>query len=342
MDKRLVSELLKTRKSVKRKYQSLKSDIAKSQLALEKQFKPISEPLRELLSTIKTEGSTDIKTKVETPQRKTMSSSSGLTTSKSTGPKFLSSTVIGEIHPEMSVSSDDEDENGEQYEPTMIKEVERSIEQMMRPEVLDKYLEQFKGLARTYITDMIRDTDDAFDMQYGVRFDLNEDAFHIGNKKLEFEGEDMYIMDGPNKVVYKATPGFYELMFKKKPTVYTKKDADNYADVVQRSSANRKNYEPEGPISGNVGPKYTKVIRPLMTSKVPHRGSPLTTSKLPRRGTGLLTVNDKKVEFIPWKNPNTLVDRLRILMASQFAGHTGHSNEITRIIDTLKKYKYIK
>lgn len=134
-------------------------------------------------------------------------------------------------------------------------------------------------------------------------------------------------------VLYKGTPGFYELIFKKKPIGYTKKDLENYKDIVKRSASNRKNYDPEGPLSGNVGHKYNKVIRPLM-SKLP-RG-------VPQRGAGLLTVNDKKVEFVPWKNPNTLVDRLRILVASQLAGHTSHNNEIVSIIDALKKANVMK
>lgn len=332
MDKRLVSDLLKTRAAVKRKYQSLKSDIEQSQLQLAKQFKPISQPLEQLISAIKTEGiqTKKITTKLgkpeikESPQPKVLHSRKK---SEPFQPQFLDAEVIAESAPEEEFA---EEQNVISEDEQSIQEATQLVEQMMRPEILNEYLEHYKGLARQYIEEMIRDTKDAFDMQYGVRFDIGADKFSIGNKSLEFDGEDMYIIDGGNKIMYKGTPGFYELMFKKKPVGYNKKDEENYKDIVNRSAANHKNYDPAGPISGNVGKKYLKVIRPLMTPKPP------------RRGTGYLNVNNKRVEFVPWKNPNTLVDRLQILMASQLAGHTGHNNEIVTIIDVLKKSKIIK
>lgn len=335
MDKRLARELLKTRKSVKRKYDSLKSDISESQLALREQFKPISQPLEELLSTIKREGVASVKPKVEISQIKKSSSKPITSTPKSFRPSslnFLQSQTIGEIEPEVvkTVVGADESLDEEEYE-TVYQEAAKAVEEMMRPEIIEDYLGQYKGLAKTYVENLIRDTQDEFDLQYGVRFDLKTDKFRIGNKELNFDGQDMYIMDGPNKVEYIGTPGFYELIFKRKPVGYNKTDYDNYTDLVNRSAANRKNYDPEGQILGNAGPKYRNVIRPMMTSRHP-----------PRRGTGLLTVNNKQVEFVPWKNPNTLVDRLRILIASQLAGHTGHNNEIVNIIDALKTANIMK
>lgn len=50
-----------------------------------------------------------------------------------------------------------------------------------------------------------------------------------------------------------------------------------------------------------------------------------------------LDVSNKTLEFVPWSNPNTLVDRLRILISSQVAGNNSHSNEIYHIIEALRK-----
>lgn len=334
MDKRLVSELLKTRQAVKRKYESLKSDMVQSQLQFTEQFKPISQPLKELIASIKTDGfktndiiKTEISEIKNLPQQQTPSKPRE---KKGTSqPQFLNAEVIAESAPELDLQ-DNESLDVDMPDEQSFREATEYVERMMKPEILNSYLEQFQGLARQYIADMIHDTNDKFDLKYGVRFDMESDNFSIGNKKLEFEDQDMYIMDGGNKVVYKGTPGFYELMFKKKPLGYNNKDLENYRDIVQRSAANHKNYDPTSSISGNVGAKYTKVVRPLMAPRAP------------RRGTGLLYVNNKKVEFVPWKNPNTLVDRLKILIASQAAGHTGHNNEIVNIISALKNAKIIK
>lgn len=340
MDKRLVRELLKTRKAVKRKYQSLKVDMTESQLLQAEKFKPISQPLQELITSIKTEGfkAVDIATpKLEntfeltrTPQPQ-QPSTSKLKSSEKMEPQFLNAEVIAESSPELQVEDEDAnavDEEGPDDET--VYEATRLVEEMMRPEILDTYLDQFKGLTRQYIEELIRDTKGEFDLQYGVRFDVGTDTFAIGNKKLEFQENGLYITDeSGNKIEYKATPGFYELMFKKKPNGYKKADIDNYKDIVRRSAANHRNYDPNAQPSGNGGIKYTKVIKPLMNPK-------------PRRGTGLLNVNNKKIEFVPWKNPNTLVNRLQILIASQLAGHTGHNNEITYIIEELKEANIIK
>ncbi|CAH2018234.1 unnamed protein product [Acanthoscelides obtectus] len=52
MDPKLAKELVKTRKAVKQKYLTLKSDIAATERELQQQFKPISEPLQKLLSKV--------------------------------------------------------------------------------------------------------------------------------------------------------------------------------------------------------------------------------------------------------------------------------------------------
>lgn len=43
-----------------------------------------------------------------------------------------------------------------------------------------------------------------------------------------------------------------------------------------------------------------------------------------------------------WDDPNELVDRLRLLIASQSAGHTGHNNEIISIIEELREANIIE
>ncbi|KAJ8935729.1 hypothetical protein NQ318_010579 [Aromia moschata] len=54
-NKAAAKELVKSRKSVREKYSSLKSDIAQSQAKLVSEYKPITEPLEKLLSTVKSD-----------------------------------------------------------------------------------------------------------------------------------------------------------------------------------------------------------------------------------------------------------------------------------------------
>lgn len=49
----MVDETVKTRKSVKQKYQSSKSDVAQLHTQLKKSYKPVPETFQNLLSTIK-------------------------------------------------------------------------------------------------------------------------------------------------------------------------------------------------------------------------------------------------------------------------------------------------
>jgi hypothetical protein len=166
-----------------------------------------------------------------------------------------------------------------------------------------------------------------------------------------------------------------------------------YKEIVERTNANRKNYQANEQVAGNVGIKYKSIIKPLSnqptlltvqnkfnkpspppaTSSSRTRSGSIDTSKpgsvpmsrarsgtLPttsaekskasiktkasssssspaksKGGKGLRTleVTNKNIEYVPWNNPNKLVDRLRLLISSQLAGNTSHSNEIN-----LKKF----
>ncbi|KYN20113.1 hypothetical protein ALC57_07541 [Trachymyrmex cornetzi] len=50
-----------------------------------------------------------------------------------------------------------------------------------------------------------------------------------------------------------------------------------------------------------------------------------------------MTLNDNKIDYIHWDDPNDIVDRLRLLEASRQAGHNGHDNEILSIIEELRE-----
>lgn len=340
MDKRLAGELIKARQAVKKKYESLRSDIVESELKLREHYKPISEPLKELISSVKEEGSKKIndisQIKVEqgpglfvssppqttsTPLKTTSSRRRVLKT-----PAFLEDDTIAESEAELpSVTQSDTNVD---MTSSVYKKARKEYEQMTRTMIMDNFLDQFEGLAKEYVDKLIHDTEDEFDVQTGVRYDLMNDKFSIGNKQLDFDGEDVFIMDGNQKVRYKASRGFYELLFKKDPGMYTREDLKKYKDIGARSALFRRNFDPKEQVQGHTGYKYRSVIRELV--------------KPSSEGKGILAFNNKRIEYFPWKDPNMLVTRLRILIASQNAGHTGHNNEITSIVEALKTAKIIK
>ena len=64
-----------------------------------------------------------------------------------------------------------------------------------------------------------------------------------------------------------------------------------------------------------------------------------TTTNILTKGSGLLlkSLNNRKSNYIYWDDPNELVDRLRLLLSSEGAGHNNHLNEIISIIEELKE-----
>lgn len=52
--------------------------------------------------------------------------------------------------------------------------------------------------------------------------------------------------------------------------------------------------------------------------------------------------NPCKNMFSYWNDPNELVDRLRLLISSSSAGHTGHNNEIISIVEELREANIIE
>ena len=54
-----------------------------------------------------------------------------------------------------------------------------------------------------------------------------------------------------------------------------------------------------------------------------------------------MITNSTPIEYVPWDDPNELVDRLRLLGAAQAAGNNNHNNEIISIIEKLQEAKIV-
>jgi|UniRef100_V5I8K9 hypothetical protein len=353
MNKELARQLVKTRKSVREKYQSLKSDIAQSQSQLEKGYKPITEPLQKLLSTIKTDlqlkqEPTNVKTEspTSTPKRESLNIYS----------KYLPMNIPSFL--EDTYQNEPESVADEQNSDDLIKqEVERSrlfLQDLSNTRAYNDYLEAYDPLPRQYIDLSVRGDETDNDRQYGVKHDLETEKFKIGNLNLEIIGKDLLI----GNVKYIGTPGLYELLFKKEPTGYKQTDLDNYIDILTKSNAYRRHYSSDEQIQGSQSEKYRTIIKPVLVKKgILKTGSIQTTFSKPPPPTrplrktqsfkhytkgGLLNLSNRKVDYVYFDDPNELIDRLRLLIASEAAGNDKHNNEIISIIEELREAKIIK
>lgn len=195
-------------------------------------------------------------------------------------------------------------------------------EDVEKPQSFEDYLDQYKALPKYYIANMNKNE---YDHKYGVRRDESSQSLYIGNSILDFDGSDVIVK---NKK-YKGTRGLYELLFKKKPSQFSSIDEKNYQQIVLTTNAHKRYYKANNQIDGNKLDKYKNIIAPISEPKEV-------------AGKGLfMEMNNNKIDYVHWNDPNELVDRLRLLVASQQAGHTGHVNEINSIIEELKEAKII-
>ena len=91
------------------------------------------------------------------------------------------------------------------------------------------------------------------------------------------------------------------------------------------TSAHKQGHHPEGRIASSHGIKYRTIISKLFQAS----------------GSGLLPVTNNKIDYIRWDDPNELVERLALLIASERAGNEGHKPEIASIEEELREANFI-
>ena len=115
---------------------------------------------------------------------------------------------------------------------------------------------------------------------------------------------------------YEGTPGLWELIMSKNPTDYTNDDYDNYARLMLKTNALYRDKNPESNYpKSNRGQKWKSIVKTVWDNREEYEGS------------GVVIPSD----------PNSLLERLDLLLASQEAGHTGVGNEVVSICDELKR-----
>lgn len=186
----------------------------------------------------------------------------------------------------------------------------------------------------------IIDIYDKIKVPFGVYSHNNKHM--IGNTEVNFtttqEGSNkIYNIHVANKK-YKITPGLKELLLRKNPKIslVNLNDKLAYKEILIATNAHKRDFDPTGQIKGDKGFKYSNIIKPLFSDS--------TDIKKSKRGAGLPSLKKykKNTELVYWDDPNELVERLKLLIASKTAGNTNLDNEILSIIEELKEAGIIK
>lgn len=186
------------------------------------------------------------------------------------------------------------------------------------------YVNQFGPLTQEYMYKTMTEANEKFDHTFGVRPNFDTDTWWIGNKEIVFDKQDNIHIE--NKM-FGGTKGLFELLFKRIPNknLITKLDLSKYKNILELTNAHKQGHHQDAKIASSHGVKYKSIISPLFST-----------------GKGLLPVTDNKIDYIRWNDPNELVDRLALLIASEQAGNKGHAAEIASIEEELREGNFIK
>ena len=156
------------------------------------------------------------------------------------------------------------------------------------------------------------------DKTFGIR-DENG-LLYIGNKQVIIVNNNIIVDDRK----FKGTRGLWELLMSKDPNTYYIDDDDynEYSKLMVKTNALHKDYNPKNPYPRSSGGNKWNLIRPIWANREDIR------KEEGYEGSGVVVIPS---------DPNALLERLDLLLASQEAGHTGVRNELVSICDELKR-----
>ena len=154
------------------------------------------------------------------------------------------------------------------------------------------------------------------DYNLGIR---TEGAHHfIGDTHVIVRNDDIIIPTKDKFII--GTPGIWKLLTKQNPQGnITEEDKNIYADLMLKTNALYKNNDPmnnKGKATAT-NPKWDTYLKSTWKNR----------NKI-TKGDGLIVIPS---------DPNALLKRFDLLLASKEAGHTGVRNELVSICDELKR-----
>ena len=151
------------------------------------------------------------------------------------------------------------------------------------------------------------------DKTFGI---LKIDGHHyIGNEHVIVHKNNIIVDDE----TFKGTHGLWELLMTRHPNaaIFNEEDINSYARLMIKTNALHRNNDPKNPHPKiSVSDKWGYILSDIWHNHEKYEG--------------------KDIVVIP-EDPNALLKRLDLLLASQEAGHTGVGNELVSICDELKR-----
>ena len=192
----------------------------------------------------------------------------------------------------------------------LIKTTEEEEEEEEEEEKEKEEDESIGEIAKDYLNMESRDK------KFGIR---KEKGHHyIGNKHVIIKDNDIIIAKTGERL--KGTTGLWELIMSKNPQNFYDMDYDNYRYLIITSNVLHRGNNPKNPYPKASGSfKWKLLLSPIWFGLETKKGY---------EGSGVVVIPS---------DPNALLERLDLLLASQEAGHTGVRNELVSICDELKR-----
>ena len=161
------------------------------------------------------------------------------------------------------------------------------------------------------------------DKTFGIR---KKDGHHyIGNKHVIVTDNDIIIEESGER--FAGNEGLWELITSKDPVEESDYDKDHlkeYERLMIKTNALHKGNNPNNPYpKSSKSDKWLEILSPIW-----HRKRLAEWQKKSYEGKGTVIMSS---------DPNALLERLDLLLASQKAGNTGVGNELVSICDELKR-----
>ena len=160
------------------------------------------------------------------------------------------------------------------------------------------------------------------DTTFGI-YKRNGDHY-IGNTHVIIKDDDIIIKETGER--FTGTHGLWKLITSKNPSLdkieWDKMDEKDYVRLLEKTHVLHQGNNPNNPhAKSSGGRKWNNILTYIWH-----------TDRFPKKGE----YDGSGVVVIP-SDPNALLERLDLLLASQEAGHTGVRNELVSICDELKR-----
>lgn len=327
----LKKQVIKSANSVKRKLKMIRDIKSNTEMVMESVFKPITDPLKQVCikNSQEINNTPPIKTKkqrLSTYKKRQLSDHVDSDTDSNQTSKHINNTVfLKNRKSEVESNEDEENSTSEHSEWETDKDEEKRASEYSESEP-DTSALSFQSSEN--VSPMRLSSEN---IPFGVR--REREKLMMGTLRVFVT--DSIISVGSKTFV--KTPGLMELLFKKTPELdtITEDDKQNYKTILLKTNAHRRDNDPAKPIKSNKGRKYTQIIRPLFMKLAKNCASTESISQ----GSGLTLTKklNQNIDYVYWDDPNELVNRLKLLIASRDAGNTGLDNEIISIIEELQE-----